>query len=83
MHYVALIVNQNVPIVPIFNIKEVIEQGVAGEALCEILLALIESVAEILLIVGFKGPSLPSVFGELFLKLIDRDSVRYILDKTS
>ena len=81
MHEVALRINEDVSVVPVLHIEQVVKQRVAGQALREVLLCLNEVLPEILFIKRPQGPSL-SILRELFLKLVNRDCIRYKLYET-
>jgi hypothetical protein len=68
--------------VPVLHIEQIVEQRVAGQTLREVHLCLIEvDIIEIFFVKSSQGPSL-SILRELFLKLIDRDGIRYELYET-
>ena len=82
MDDVPLRINEDVPVVPVLHIEQIVEQGVAGETLHEVILCLIEVIVlEIFFVKGSQGPCL-SILWELFLKLIDRDGIWYELYET-
>ena len=82
MNKVPLRINEDVTVVPVLHIEQIVEQRVAGQTFREVLLCLIEEVVfEIFFVKSSQGPSL-SILWKLFLKLIDRDSIRYELYET-
>ena len=56
MNHAAARVDHYIGIVPVFYIKEVVVETIAGEGLHKILLGLLEIVSKILLIEGLEGP---------------------------